>query len=122
MARSKVRQETQPDIEIRLDDGRVIAIEVKDGHRGIDVLDVAARAAMHVSGASAAVVGAASVFGWYVRGDAPWVDRDDTAIRSDWEAVGDDLWRAAGEITRSIKDNNDQPHLFDPSEYAKAEQ
>jgi hypothetical protein len=121
MTRPRAQEAAKPDIEIRLDDGRVIAIEVKDLGRGINVRDVAARAAMHISGASAAAVGAASVFGWYVRSNAPWLGVDDSAIRSDWVTVGDDLWRATGGITRSIEDDDDQPHLFDPSEYAKTE-
>jgi hypothetical protein len=121
MARRKVRPEASPDIEIRLPDGRIIAIEVKGLSNGIAVSDAMSQAAMHVGGASAAAVGAASMLGWYVRSDAPWLRGDDAAIRSDWVTVGDDLWRATGGITRSIEDNDDQPHLFDPSEYVKTE-
>lgn len=117
--RRKARLDANPDIEIRLPDGRIIAIEAK-GLGGILVSDAASQAAIHVSGASAAAVGAASVLGWYVRSDAPWLRADDAAIRSDWVTVGDDLWRATGAITRSMKDDDDQAHLFDPGEYVKS--
>jgi hypothetical protein len=121
MARGKLRKGDRADIEIRLPDGRVMAIEVKDMGSGVVVRDAISQAVMHVSGASAAVVGAASVFGWYVRSDAPWSRGDDAAIRNDWQTVGDDLWRATGEITRAKEaDIDDQPRLFDLGEYAKS--
>ena len=97
MARRKVRRETAPGLEIRLPDKLVLTVEVNGMGSRVAVSDAMNQAVMHVSGASAAAVGAASVFGWYVRSQAPWSNReDDAAIRNDWQTVGDDLWRAIG--------------------------
>ena len=120
MVRRKVRREASPDLEIRLPSGQVLDVEVKDVSGGIVVSDAASNAVMHVSGASAAAVGAASMLGWYVRSDAPWLRKDDAAIRNDWQTVGDDLWRAVGEIMLSEERDDEQSRLFDPGEYAKS--
>jgi hypothetical protein len=102
-------------------DGRVIVVEVKDA-RAVSVRDMMSQAEMYISGASAAAVGAASLFGWYVRSDAPWAEHaDQAAIRADWQTVGDDLWRAAGLLahTRSNDEGPDQSRLFDPAEFGQ---
>jgi hypothetical protein len=119
MARRKVRREAGPDLEIRLPNGQVVSIEVKRVDSGVAVRDLAMPAAMHISGASGAAVGAASVLGWYVRSDAPWSRGDSAAIRNDWQTVGDDLWRATGEIMHGNEDD-DRPRLFDPGDYAQS--
>jgi hypothetical protein len=120
MVRRKVRREASPDLEIRLPDGQVLAVEVKGMGSGIVVSDTVSHVVMYISGASAAAVGAASMLGWYVRSDAPWSRGDDAAIRNDWQTVGDDLWRAAGEITRGKEADDEQSRLFDPGEYANS--
>jgi hypothetical protein len=119
MARHKVLGEPIPDLEIRLPDGRVLAVEVKGMSAGIVVSDAISNAVMQVSGASAAAVGAASLLGWYVRSDAPWLRGDDAAIHNDWQTVGDDLWRAVGEFMRGNERDDEQSRLFDPGAYAK---
>jgi len=99
-------------------DGSSLVFEVKRAN--VLAGDVMRQAITYVHGASATAVGAASVFGWYVRSDAPWSERghsDDAAIRADWRVVGDDLWRAAG-VVAHVRPDNEQPRLFDPSDYA----
>jgi hypothetical protein len=121
MDRLGTRKKHAYDLEIRYPDGRVVLIEVKRGS-GVRVRDLMSQAQLYVSGASAAAIGAASVFGWYVRSGAPWAERggDDAAIRGDWQTVGDDLWRATGAAARIENGaERDQDHLFDPAEYAR---
>lgn len=117
MAQRK-REKTRPDIEIEMPDGSSLVVEVKRANVSVD--DVMRQAITYVHGASATAVGVASVFGWYVRSDAPWSEQghgDDAAICADWRAVGDDLWRAAVAVAH-VKPENEQPRLFDPSDYA----
>jgi hypothetical protein len=105
----------QTDAEVKMPDGRTVIVEFKRGDVSED--QVVRRALTYVHGASAAIVGAAGVFGWYVRSDAPWSRRaEGDAIYGDWRVVGDDLWRAAR--AASFKDEDNQPHLFDPTDYA----
>jgi hypothetical protein len=93
-------------------------IEVKNHRRVVSVRDYWLSAALHISGASAGAVGAASFFGWYVRANAPWSGREDDAIQSDWQTIGDDIWRAAGDIARKGGDSRRDQHLFDPAAYS----
>lgn len=57
------------------------------------------------------------MFGWYVRAAAPWSeDADAEAIRSDWQAVGDDLWRATAESQGEMAHSPKQDRLFEPAD------
>jgi hypothetical protein len=120
MARN--HKHAEPDLEIRCSDGKIMTIEVK-GRAGsaVSVRDLVTRAAMRVSGASAASVGAASVFGWYVRSAAPWSDHaDSVALRADWQTIGDDIWRAAGQTARGRHEvDARQSRLFDPADFSE---
>jgi hypothetical protein len=105
----------QGDAEVKMPDGRTVIVEFKRGNVSVD--QVMRQALTYVPGASAAIVGAAGVFGWYVRSDAPWSRRaEGDAIYGDWRVVGDDIWRAARAASLEGEDN--QPHLFDPTDYA----
>lgn len=107
------------DIEIRYPDGHVVYIEVKRHGNDIDVRDAESRFMMHIGRASSALVGAASVSGWYVRsGSPPWSeDADAAGISADWRTVGEDLWRALGRATYvRIEGDPDQSRLFDPAD------
>ncbi len=94
-------------------------MEVKVIGSSMVVSESVSHTIMHVGDASAAAVGAASVLGWYVRSNAPWLVGDDAVIRNDWQTVGDDLWRAVGAFMSGNEADGEQPRLFDPGEYAK---
>lgn len=117
MASRRTQADAEADLAIRYPSGRVVVIEVKNHRRNVSVRDYWLNAALHISGASAGAVGAASFFGWYVRTNAPWSGRED-AIQSDWQTVGDDIWRAAGDIAHKDSDSRRDQHLFDPSAYS----
>jgi hypothetical protein len=113
--------DTSQDLEIKYPDGRVVIVEIKgDRKSAVSVRDLTSQATIHVSAMSAASIGAASVFGWYVRSGAPWAEPDAAILHADWQTVGDDLWRAVGRIAHDENDvHPEQRHLFDPSEFGK---
>jgi hypothetical protein len=119
MTRSHARVES--DVESRCQDGSVIHFQIKRaGADGLVVQDLLNHAELQVSGPSAGFVGAASVFGWYVRSGAPWSDHlDSDGLHADWQAVGDDLWRAIVRVADAA-DNSEssQSRLFDPADFA----
>jgi hypothetical protein len=119
MAPSSPKDET--DIEIRYQDGTIVRVELKQHGRGVTVRDLLHHTEMHISGASAASVGAASIFGWYVRSKAPWTEHFDNAgLTADWLTVGDDLWRAAGQVASGMDESDSsQSRLFDPADLGK---
>lgn len=112
------RRQARPDLEVELPSGKRLLVEIKRANVSLD--DVRRQAAAYVSGASASAIGAASVFGWYVRSEAPWSERghaDDSAIYADWVTVGDDLWRALS-VSPYVEREATQPQLFDPTDYS----